>query len=66
MEAQQNAEGPGGASLESAEGGGEAPRKRCARGVGGNGRFRTSTEVVNTQMPGMFWGRGRRKRGLAV
>lgn len=45
METQQNAEGQGGASLESAEGGGQAPRKRRARRVGGNGRFRTSPDA---------------------
>lgn len=45
MEAQQNAEGQGGAGLESAEGGGEAPRKRHARRVGGNRRFRTSPDA---------------------
>ena len=61
MEAQQNAEGRGGASLESAEGGGEALRKRLERRVGGNGGFRTSPEAVNTQMPKRVSGKGPRE-----
>ena len=63
MEAQQNAEGRGGASLESAEGGGEALRKRLERRVGGNGGFRTSPEAVNTQMPKRVSGKGPRETG---
>lgn len=61
MEAQQNAEGQGGTSLESAEGGGEALRKRLERRVGGNGGLRTSPEVVNTQMPKHVSGKGLRE-----